>query len=194
MSNNSDTRAKTTWLGRYWYLALCAVGLVAFVFAITLISTVGKANKTTSAPVNSSALTFSLPIAEATVTKGYNDKALQYNATLNQWEVHKAIDFSAPVGANVFAVAKGVVTDIYSNYLDGTVIVISHANNLVSKYASLDSDVQVKVGDNVTNGQIIGKVSATAKSEASDNAHLHFEMLENDKKIDPSAYLSIESK
>ena len=193
MNNNNVENTKVTWLGRYWYIALLGVGVVAFILALVLINTTKSANVTTT-DVDSKAMTFSLPIAEATITKGYNDKALQYNATLNQWEVHKAIDFKAAVGADVCSVASGVVADIYSNYLDGTVVVIKHDGGLSSKYASLDANVLVKVGDRVNGGQPIGKVAATAKGEASDSAHLHFEMMENDKKIDPSAYLNIGSK
>ena len=194
MNNENAADEKTTWLGKYWYVALFAFGLCAFILVSVILSATKTSNTPATTNANTSQMMFCLPIAEATIYKGYNDKALQYNATLNQWEVHKAVDFQAPLGAEVCSVSAGVVTDIYSNYLDGTVVVIAHANNLKSKYASLDSEVNVKVGDSVVAGQVIGKVSTSAKAESGDNAHLHFEMLENDKKIDPSGYLNMTNK
>ena len=192
IKQNENANDKTIKFGKAWYISLFALGVVAFMITIIALSANNKSKGVV--PTSASKMSFYLPIAEATIAKDYNDKALQYNATLNQWEVHKGIDFSAPLGAEVCAVSAGVVTDIYSNYLDGTVVVIEHANNLKSKYSSLDSSVKVKVGDTVVGGQTIGTVANTAKGEAGDKAHLHFEMLENDKKIDPNGYLNLASK
>ena len=82
---------------------------------------------------------------------------------------------------------------MYTNILDGTVIVIEHNNGLTSEYSSLGSDVKVKVGDNVSRGDIIGAVSESANRELEAGAHLHFSMKDNGKKIDPAAYLNISS-
>ena len=195
MDNTSDnTKAKITWFAKYWYLMLFAVGVLAIIITIVAVGSNEEKINNSVEPTNAAALTFYLPLTDATITKNYDDKALQYNATLNQWEVHKAIDFSVANGANVCAACSGKVVDIYSTYLDGTVVVIEHANNLKTKYASLDSELNIAIGDNVVGGQIIGRVANSAKGEAAEGAHLHFEMLENDKKIDPSAYLNLENK
>lgn len=193
-NKNDNTKAKIAWFTKYWYLMLFVVGVLAFIITIIAVGSNGEKANNNVEPANANALTFYLPLTDATITKNYNDKALQYNATLNQWEVHKAIDFGVAAGADVCAVCSGKVVDIYNTYLDGTVVVIEHANNLKTKYASLDSELNVAVGDNVTGGQVIGRVANSAKGEASEGAHLHFEMLENDKKIDPSAYLNLENK
>jgi len=193
-NKNDNTKAKIAWFTKYWYLMLFVVGVLAFIITIIAVGSNGEKANNNVEPANANALTFYLPLTDATITKNYNDKALQYNATLNQWEVHKAIDFSVAAGADVCAVCSGKVVDIYNTYLDGTVVVIEHANNLKTKYASLDSELNVAVGDNVAGGQVIGRVANSAKGEASEGAHLHFEMLENDKKIDPSAYLNLENK
>ncbi len=189
---NANTKDKIkAFVKRYGYLMLTVIGLLAFVITIIVLATTAKAP---SAPVSSSKMTFYLPIADANIAKGYKGNALQYNATLNQWEVHKGIDFTAPVGTSVCSVLSGKVSKIYNSYLEGTVVEITHAGNLVSRYASLDEDVKVKEGDSVAGGQQIGTVASSAKGEASDGAHLHFELLENDKKIDPSGYLNISNK
>lgn len=193
-TNTAETKEKIkAFLVRYGYLMLAGVLIVAFIVSIIALATSNK-NEQVGVSNQQATLSFYLPIADATITKNYNGNALQYNATLNQWEVHKGIDFSAPVGTEVCSVSAGKVTDIYNNYLEGTVVVISHANNLTSKYGSLDEDVNVNVGDTVSGGQVIGTVATSAKGELSESSHLHFEMLENDKKIDPSAYLDISNK
>ena len=117
-----------------------------------------------------------------------------YNATLKRWEAHKALDLSATDGANVMAVADGRVTQVYTNYLEGTVVVIEHANNMKSLYSSLNQDVSVKVGDNVKLGDVIGKVGNTANGEHSDGAHLHFEFFRDGVKVNPNEYISFSDK
>ncbi|MBE5735387.1 MAG: M23 family metallopeptidase [Clostridiales bacterium] len=140
-------------------------------------------------------ITYYLPVANASIIKDYSATELQYNATLNQWEAHKSIDFLASAGSAVKAITAGEVVEVYNNYLEGTVVKIKHANGLISEYGSLDEDVEVEVGDNVEANATIGYVGATANAEANDGAHLHFTMYDNNgKKIDPSGYLNISNK
>jgi len=114
-----------------------------------------------------------------------------YNSTLNQWEAHKSIDFSTSEGTDVFAYTDGTVSNVYSNYLQGTVVVIDHADGLQTAYSSLKEDVSVSVGDKITGGTVIGKVGTTANAESDLGAYLNFQMIENDQKVDPSGYLSV---
>lgn len=185
-----------SWMKEYGYLTLLIVGFVTLLLVVTIAS-VSNDNKTKTNPVedvNTEPVTFGLPVLDATVHKGYSGTRLQWNATLKQYEAHKAIDFVASDSSSVLAVLDGTVSKVYSNYLDGTVIEISHANNMKSVYASLDNTVNFKVGDTVKKGDILGTISASAKSELDGGAHLHFELLENDKRIDPTAYLNLQSK
>jgi stage II sporulation protein Q len=116
-----------------------------------------------------------------------------YNETLKQWEAHMAIDLTTTGNSNVYAVLDGKVSNVYKNYLDGNVVVIEHANNLKTIYKSLDSTSSLKVGDMVSKGQVIGTTGLSA-SEAHLGNHLHFEVEENNKKIDPSGYLNLTDK
>ena len=92
------------------------------------------------------------------------------------------------------SVADGTVSNVYTNYLEGTVVEISHANGLVSVYKSLNSDVVVSVGDRVSAGQIIGSIAETMAQESNSGAHLHFEMLKNGKKVNPNDYVALGEK
>lgn len=87
---------------------------------------------------------------------------------------HTGIDFGCKVGTPVAAAASGVVIRSASSGYNGgygEVVIISHPNGTQSIYAHL-SQVNVNVGDRVTQGQIIG---ATGNTGRSTGPHLHFE-------------------
>lgn len=180
-------------------LYIIAVTVVALVVAVVAIASGGAGNikddgKEPTVPVDVPSITYNVPLKDFTVIKEYSDTELMYNATLKRWEAHKAIDLGAEAGANVVAVADGKVTQVYTNYLEGTVIVIEHSNNMKSLYSSLDSDVKVKVGDTVKSGDVIGQVGTSANGEHTDGAHLHFEFYRDGVKVNPNDYIAFAEK
>ena len=86
------------------------------------------------------------------------------------------------------------MVEVGNSYLKGNYVVINHGNNLKSMYASLSDTIPVKVGQTVSKGEVLGTVSNSAYGELNEGTHLHFEMLDNDKRIDPSGYLTLENK
>ena len=177
---------------RYGYIVVLAV--VMLVLSILLIVSVSKPRVEDKKPVDNNPITFYNPVMNFTIAKGFDGSGLVYNATLNQWEAHKQSALAASESSEVYAVLDGVVEDVYSNYLNGHVVVISHEGNLKTYYSSLDEDVKVKKGDTVTKGQVIGKVGTTANAELDLGTHLTFAVMENDVKVDPSAYLNLTDK
>lgn len=182
----------------YFFILGGVVLLFSLIIIIASVSST-KTDNTVNTPIDkepvNSAITYYLPVVDASVIKDYSDSELQYNATLNQWEAHKSIDFVASSGSEVRAITSGVVLDVYRNYLEGNVVKIQHDNGLISEYASLDEDVKVEKGDSVSANAVIGYVSASANAEAEDGAHLHFTMYDEEgKKIDPAGYLNISAK
>ncbi len=173
----------------YLYSAL-AVIMAVVVISISLAAS-GK-NGDVIDVVNPDTIKFSMPIANATIAKGYNAEELQYDASLNCWKIHKGLDLVASVGDDVLAVYDGKVTNITSNYLDGTTIEITHENGLVSLYRGLSSETSVKVGDSVTQNQSIGKVGSNAESET--GTHVHFELIKDGENVDPLSYIQINGK
>ena len=135
-----------------------------------------------------------LPVLNASVYKGYYADELVYNSTLKQWETHNAIDFVATNGSKVYSILDGKVKSVYSNLLEGQVVVIAHEDGLVSTYGSLSEELKVKEGDIVNRGQEIGALSDSSSGEIDAGAHLHFALTDNGKNIDPAAYLNIETK
>lgn len=192
-----NTEQKKKIILNYVYATLVGVLVVACAIVIALVNakpSTPTENITPSDTIPVATVTYVVPIKNATIAKDYSSSELQYNDTLKQWEIHKAIDFVASDDLNVYAVSNGTISNIFTNYLEGTVIEISHGNGLVSVYKSLNKETSVSVGDKVSAGQIIGSISETMAQELNTGAHLHFEMLLNGVKINPNDYLDLGNK
>lgn len=179
----------------YVYALIIAMLVIACATTIAVVT----ANNTSKANIGENAVqvsstSFALPMQNATIAKDYSGAELQYNETLKQWEMHKAIDFLAGEDLNVYAVSSGTVSNVYTNYLEGTVVEISHSKGLISIYKSLNKNVNVKIGDKVDAGDVIGEVSETMAQELKVGAHLHFEMTKDGVKVDPNNYLDLGNK
>jgi murein DD-endopeptidase MepM/ murein hydrolase activator NlpD len=98
---------------------------------------------------------------------------------------HYGMDFSAPTGTEVFATGSGVVERIQRSKIGfGNHITIDHGYGFETLYAHL-SAFNVKVGQKVKRGDIIGYVGSTGTSTA---PHLHYEVHKNGKKVNPQNY------
>lgn len=181
-------------LKKYGYYMLVGVLLLGLIITIAVVTTNSSSYRDEVSEPTSTIINPYMPVANATVYKGYYGDSLCFNETLGQWETHKAIDFQVASGSKVFAILDGTVKDVYTNILEGTVVVVEHDNGLVSTYGSLEEDVLVSKGDKVSRGDELGIVSSTATAETAAGAHLHFAMSEDGEKIDPSAYLNISNK
>lgn len=124
-----------------------------------------------------------------------NDHGFYHNATLNCYYQHVGVDFSASVGAQVFAAEDGVVESIYKDdILLGTQIVIDHGNGLKTAYTFVEEKEGLTVGASVKKGDVIGSVAEPTGKEYKDGAHLHFEVLKNGESVDPALHLTLEEK
>jgi murein DD-endopeptidase MepM/ murein hydrolase activator NlpD len=183
-------------LKKYSYWIALAVAIFALITVIALAIS-HKSNIATPdeefKPVVSQEINFAHPLT-TTVSKDYSNSALQYNSTLRLWQSHKAIDFAAEEGTQVFAVLDGKIADVTYNYLMGNVVKLDVGNGMVVVYASLSNDIPVKIGDTVKKGAVIGYVSNTAKTEVNDGPHLHLEVLLDEDKVDPNLYLDLSEK
>ena len=181
------------------YALIVALLIVAGVLTIIKVNQPEVSNTSTDMNIGNngsvivSTPSYVVPIKDATIIKDYSATELQYNESLKQWEIHKAIDFQAGNSLNVLAFTDGTVNNVYNNYLEGTVIEISHKNGLVSVYKSLET-ANVKIGDKVSAGQVIGVLGNNMAQEQSEGKHLHFELLKDNKKINPHDYLDLGSK
>ncbi len=98
---------------------------------------------------------------------------------------HTGIDFSCPKGTPIQATGDGVVEAVYHKKTGyGTHVVINHGFGYKSLYGHM-SVVDVKKGQKVKRGQVIGKVGSTGTSTA---PHCHYEVHKNGIKINPINY------
>ncbi len=187
----SKKKNMKNYLKKYGYYIALAFLVVFLAVAIIITSTLAESPQENTVPTNAGVITFTSPVMNGTVLKGYSDTELQYNKTLNVWEVHKAVDFAAEIGTDVLAAYDGKVTNISTNLLTGTVVEIDHGNGLKTTYGSLDSNVTVKLGQSVARGDIIGKASNTATAETSTEGEVHFEVWKDGNLVDPASYLDM---
>lgn len=129
-----------------------------------------------------------MPMENAQVKKSFNEGALLYSATLKQWQTHSGMDITNTSG-DVLAAAAGKVVSATRDAFYGNTVVIEHTNKFRTVYSSLAS-LQVKAGDTVKSGQLIGKAGTTAVVEVEDGTHMHFEVLDaTGNQVDPIKYL-----
>lgn len=106
------------------------------------------------------------------------------------WGPHQGVDMHAAIGTPIHALADGTVevagrSGFYP--VAGVFVQLQHAANVESAYLHL-SEVKVKVGDQVTRGQLIGLSGAT--SSVATAPHLHLSVRENRVYIDPARLLA----
>ena len=122
------------------------------------------------------------PVAASYITSGFGRRADPFGRGA-AW--HKGIDFSARTGDTVMAVADGVISysGVRSGY--GNVVEIDHGNGYVTRYAHNSRNV-VQVGDLVRSGQKVARAGSTGRSTG---AHVHFEVWENGRVVNPRKFL-----
>lgn len=101
-------------------------------------------------------------------------------------DYHPGLDIAADRGQPVFATAAGTISHAGYQGAYGKLIVIDHGFGLETRYGHL-SDYNVKQGDPVKRGDIIGKVGATGRATG---YHLHYEVLANGKLLNPLQLLT----
>jgi murein DD-endopeptidase MepM/ murein hydrolase activator NlpD len=119
------------------------------------------------------------PLNTLRITSGYG---YRIHPILGYWKMHTGVDYGAPTGTPVYAIADGTVRfqgwgDAYGLY-----VCISHENGFESRYSHL-SRILVKNGQRVKQRQTIGLVGSTGRSTGH---HLFFEIIANGEPIDPT--------
>ncbi len=96
---------------------------------------------------------------------------------------HYGVDFSAPRGTPVRAVADGVITKAGYNRGAGNMVWIKHCSRWMTNYFHLNKiTTSLRPGSRVTRGQVIGTVGSTGLSTG---PHLHFGLFDKGKYVDP---------
>jgi len=104
--------------------------------------------------------------------------------------MHKGIDFAGKEDGAIIATASGVVSWSDNRYGYGQLIEINHGDGLKTRYGH-NKKLLVNVGDVVTKGQVIARMGSTGRSTG---PHVHYEILHNNKQINPLKFVYRKAK
>lgn len=133
-------------------------------------------------------LQFMMPV-EGEVTNSFSNGELVKSKTLNEWRTHDGLDISAAADTPVKAAADGIIDSVTEDPMWGVCVTVSHNGNYVSYYNGLKPNVDVKVGQTVKIGDVIGAVGNTAEIELAEVSHLHFAVKQDGEWIDPAGLM-----
>lgn len=98
---------------------------------------------------------------------------------------HFGIDIPAALGTPVIATSGGIIVEAGYTKSYGNYIVIKHDETFSSKYSQL-FEINVTEGEEISKGDPIGTVGSSGRSTA---PHLHFEVIESGKHVDPMKFI-----
>ncbi|WP_258807408.1 M23 family metallopeptidase [Pseudidiomarina sp. CB1] len=128
------------------------------------------------------------PVEGGWLSSHYGVRKDPFNGTPT---MHNGIDFAnLAEDAGVYATGAGVVTWSGERYGYGKLVEIDHGGGLKTRYGHC-AELLVKEGDVVTRGQEIAKLGSTGRSTG---PHVHYEVLRNERHIDPSNYVYREAR
>ena len=126
-----------------------------------------------------------IPISNKDLTRTASGFGWRIHPIYKISKFHYGMDFTAPLGTDVYATGNGTVVGILSAQRGlGKHIIIDHGFGYTSIYAHL-SNFNVRVGQKVLRGDVIGFVGSTGTSVAN---HLHYEIKLNGVNVDPVNY------
>jgi len=98
---------------------------------------------------------------------------------------HQGVDFAGKAGAEIIAVADGVVTWSADRYGFGNLVEINHGNGYSTRYAH-NAENLVNVGEEVRKGQTVALMGETGRATG---PNLHFEVLKNGQRVNPVTFI-----
>jgi murein DD-endopeptidase MepM/ murein hydrolase activator NlpD len=121
------------------------------------------------------------PLEFSRITSGFSNA--RYHPVLQEIRAHRGIDYGAPIGTPIKAVANGTVDFVGRQGGYGNVVILSHANNVTTVYGHMNNfAAHIRRGARVSQGDVIGTVGMTGLATG---PHLHFEFRISGVHMDP---------
>ena len=122
------------------------------------------------------------PVSNKDLTRIASGFGYRIHPIYKTTKMHEGVDFTAPVGTDIYATGNGVVKEVhYESRGYGNHVIISHGFGYTTLYGHM-SKIKVRPGQKVNRGDIIGVVGSTGTSTA---PHLHYEVVKLGNKINP---------
>jgi len=122
------------------------------------------------------------PIKKGWMSSRYGKRTDPFTGRL-AW--HAGVDFAGKMGADIVAVASGVVTWSGPRYGYGNLVEVNHGNGYKTRYAHC-KEINVALGDVVRKGDVVAQMGSSGRSTG---PHVHFEVYKNGRTVDPAAYI-----
>jgi murein DD-endopeptidase MepM/ murein hydrolase activator NlpD len=127
-----------------------------------------------------------MPISNKDLTRTASGWGYRIHPIYKIRRFHYGMDFTAPTGTEIYSTGDGRVSSIRSSKRGlGNHVIIDHGFGYQTVYAHLNGFNNLRVGQTVKRGDVIGFVGSTGLSTA---PHLHYEVHLNGKKVDPANY------
>jgi murein DD-endopeptidase MepM/ murein hydrolase activator NlpD len=121
------------------------------------------------------------PLEFSRITSGFSNA--RYHPILQEMRAHRGIDYAAPIGTPIKAVANGTVDFVGRQSGYGNLVILAHANGVTTVYGHMNSFASsMRKGARVNQGDVIGTVGMTGLATG---PHLHFEFRISGVHMDP---------
>ncbi|GAA4900487.1 M23 family metallopeptidase [Ferrimonas pelagia] len=121
------------------------------------------------------------------LTSGWQSSSFGYrNDPFNgRRTMHRGLDFAGPEGGEVIATGAGVISYSGTMFGYGNLVEIDHGNGLKTRYGHNKENL-VELGQVVDKGEVVALIGSTGRSTG---PHVHYEVMKNDRQVDPAAYV-----
>ena len=124
------------------------------------------------------------------IQRGFSPTVPVYDETMEDWRVHRGIDFECAEKTEIRSIGNGIVTKVVADNSFGYTVEIDHGD-FTARYCGLEQGTTVKIDDTVEKGDTVG-IIGSVPCENRQSCHLHFEAVKDGKVIDPMSMLKAE--
>ncbi len=134
-----------------------------------------------------------LPV-KGEVSHPFSNGELVKSETLGVWKSHDGCDILCDIGTEVKSMSEGVVKEIKDDPLWGVYVIVEQSNGYDVQYCGLAKELNIKAGQTVKQGEILGKTSDTNQCEILQQPHLHLGVKQGGKWIDPLSIIDTQAE
>lgn len=124
------------------------------------------------------------PVSNKDLSRMASGYGMRIHPVYKTERMHAGMDFSAEKGTEIYATGNGTVVEVKRGSGFGKHVVIEHGYGYKTVYAHM-SDYNVRKGQKVKRGEVIGYIGSTGISTA---PHLHYEVHKNGRPVNPANY------